>query len=109
MGLGVSGINVPVGALILPLPCPGEQRCGSTSPSGGMMIPIYLVWHLSSGSIFNSVSPFSPLFVFLDVSPIKICLVACFVEPGNGRQGRRISGISLLKVCPDSGLTHCYF
>lgn len=101
-GPGVSGINVPVVALILPLPYPGEQRCGSTSPSGGMMIPIYLVWHLSSGSIFNSVSPFSPLFVFLDLDPIKICLVGCFVEPGNGRQRRGISGISLLKVCPDS-------
>lgn len=62
MGLGLSGINVPVVALILPLPCPGEQRCGSTSLSGGMMIPIYLVWHPSSGSIFNSVSPFSPSF-----------------------------------------------
>lgn len=101
-GPGVSGINVPVVALILPLPYPGEQRCGSNSLSGGMMIPIYLVWHLSSGSIFNSVSPFSPLFVFLDLDPIKICLVGCFVEPGNGRQRRGISGISLLKVCPDS-------
>lgn len=66
------------------------------------MISIYLVRCLSSGSIFNSVSPFSPLFVFLDVSPIKICLVGCFVELGSGRQGREISGISLLKVCPDS-------
>lgn len=74
------------------------------------MIPIYLVWCLSSGSIFNSVSPFSPLFVFLDVSPIKICLVGRFVELGSGRQGRGISGISLLKVWPDSEqFNHCNF
>lgn len=68
-----------------------------------MMIPIYLVWSLSSGSSFNSVSPFPlPLFVFLAVSPTKICLAGSFGRGRDGRQGRGISGVSLWKVWPES-------